>query len=171
MPPDRRVKPAKCPASTKGNQRQAKPQTRGKEAAKSCAQVVAAATATGSQSICGGLRAHLARSPCHPTPSRCLCPGNPSPGHTKRQITMIAGASRGEWLRGPMHFGFGVLGTHKKGAGRLSPDEVAPSSRNVNRGIFARRRTPRTGSGGANPSIMAGAIPTRPLLTAISIDA
>ena len=94
VPPNRRVKPTKCPASTKGNQRQAKPQTRGKEAATSCAQVVAAATATGSQSICGGLRAHLARSPCHRTPSRCLCPGNPSPGHTKRQITMIAGASR-----------------------------------------------------------------------------
>ena len=62
-----------------------------------------------------------------PAPSQCLCPGNPSPGHTKRQITMIAGASRGEWLRGPMHFGFGVLGTHKKSAGRLSPDEVALS--------------------------------------------
>ena len=29
---------------------------------------------------------------------------------------MIAGArSTGEWLRGPMHFGFGVLRTHKKG--------------------------------------------------------
>ena len=111
------------------------------------------------QGSCGGLRAHLARSPCHPTPSRCLCPGNSSPGHTKRQITMIAGASTGEWLRGPMHFGFGVLGTHKKSSCRLSPDEVAPSSRNVNPRIFARRRTPRTAGG--NPSIMA-AIPTRP---------
>ena len=121
--------------------------TRSKEAATSCAQVVAAATATGSQSICGGLWAHLARSLCHTTPSRCLCPENPSPGHTKRQITMIAGASRGEWLRGPMHFGFGVLGTHKKSAGRLSPDEVAPSSRKVNPHIFARDRTPRTARG------------------------
>ena len=103
-----------------------------------------------SQSICGRMRAHLARSPCHLTPSRCLCPRNPSPGHTKRQITMIAGASRGEWLRGPMHFGFEVLGTHKKSAGRLSPDEVAPSSRNVDPHIFARDRTPRT-AGGLTP--------------------
>jgi len=121
--------------------------TRQRGSDKLCAQVVAAATATGSQSICGGLWAHLARSLCHTTPSRCLCPENPSPGHTKRQITMIAGASRGEWLRGPMHFGFGVLGTHKKSAGRLSPDEVAPSSRKVNPHIFARDRTPRTARG------------------------
>ena len=76
---------------------------------------------------------------------------NPSPGHTKRQITMIAGASTGEWLRGPMHFGFGVLlRTHKTSAGRLSPDEVAPSSRNVDPHIFARDRTPRT-AGGLTP--------------------
>ena len=85
-----------------------------------------------------------------PAPSQCLCPGNPSPGHTKRQITMIAGASRGEWLRGPMHFEFGVLGTHKTIAGRLSPDEVALSWMIRRLHIFARDRTPRT-AGGLTP--------------------
>lgn len=85
-----------------------------------------------------------------PAPSQCLCPGNPSPGHTKRQITMIAGASRGEWLRGPMHFGFGVLGHRQKGAPAISI-MAGPLSWPIRRlHIFARGRTPRT-AGGLTP--------------------
>ena len=73
-----------------------------------------------SQSICGGMRAHLARSPCHPTPSRYLCPGNPSPGHTRRTICIFLRRRRslsfGDWgARGettcnsiPQNFGCGA---------------------------------------------------------------